>query len=266
MKIFLSADIEGTAGIVAWDEADRSHPDYAEFRALMTGEVVAACEGARAAGATQIVIKDAHDSARNLLLDRLPDYVRIIRGWSGHPDAMMFGLDDSFAAALYTGYHAKAGTEANPLAHTNNLRISRLLFNGEVASEFTLNAMTAARYGVPSAFLSGDSAICAEARVMIPGLTTIETLEGFGRASLSLSPARARAAIREAVEQALSRDLKSLVPPLPPQCEVIIEFVNPTDAYRASWYPGARAHGPRAVVFTSADLFEAQRAIRFLIS
>ena len=73
MKVFISADIEGTAGIAHWNEADRTHPDWAEFRALMTGEVVAACEGARAAGATEVVIKDAHDSGRNLLHDRLPD-------------------------------------------------------------------------------------------------------------------------------------------------------------------------------------------------
>ena len=172
MKVFISADIEGTAGIAHWNEAERTHPDWAEFRALMTGEVVAACEGARAAGATEVVIKDAHDSGRNLLLDRLPDYVRIVRGWSGHPDEMMFGIDAGFAAAIYTGYHSKAGAEGNPLAHTSNLRISRLLLNGEVASEFTFNALCAAGYGVPSVFLAGDVGICAEARAMVPGLAT----------------------------------------------------------------------------------------------
>src|ERR1700739_4578219 len=92
MKVFLSADIEGTAGIVHWDEAHRTHSDYAEFHALMTAEVVAACDGARAAGADEVVIKDAHGSARNLIVDQLPNYAHIIRGWSGHPDLMMFGL------------------------------------------------------------------------------------------------------------------------------------------------------------------------------
>lgn len=265
MKVFLSADIEGTAGIAHWDEAERTHPDYAEFRALMTAEVIAACEGARAAKATEVVIKDAHDSGRNLIIDRLPDYVRIVRGWSGHPDAMMFGLDAGFAAAIYTGYHAKAGSEANPLAHTTNLRISRLLLNGEVASEFTVNTLCAARHGVPSAFLSGDTEICADARAMMPGLSTVATLEGFGRAALSLSPARARAAIREGVEAALtSPDLHRRLPSRSDTFEVVIEFVNPTDAYRVRWYPGAVAHGPRAVAFASADFFEIQRALRFL--
>ena len=264
MKIFISADIEGTAGIAHWDEAERTHPDWAEFRALMTAEVVAACEGARAAGATEVVIKDAHDSGRNLILDRLPDYARIVRGWSGHPDAMMFGLDAGFAAAIYTGYHSKAGSEANPLAHTSNLRISRLLLNGEVASEFTVNALCAAGYGVPSVFIAGDAEICAEAKAMVPGMAAVETLEGVGRATISISPARARGLIRDGVAAALSGDFASALPQRPERTEVVIEYSNPTDAYRAGWYPGAKRHGPRAIAFEHADFAEILRALVFL--
>ncbi|MDW6026396.1 M55 family metallopeptidase [Mesorhizobium sp. BAC0120] len=266
MKIFLSADIEGTAGIAHWDEADRSHSDHREFRMLMTAEVVAACEGARAAGAEQIVVKDAHDSGRNLVLDLLPDYVRVIRGWSGHPDSMMFGIAADFAAAIYVGYHSKAGTEANPLAHTTSTAVSRLLLNGEVVSEFTVNALCASRYGVPSAFLAGDAGICADARAMISGIATVETLEGAGRAATSLSPACSRALIRQGVEAALSRDLSGLVPPLAETYEAVVEFSNPSDAFRASWYPGARSHGPRAVAFAAKDFFEIQRALRFVLA
>lgn len=264
MKVFISADIEGTAGIAHWDEAERTHPDWTEFRALMTAEVVAACEGARAAGATEVVIKDAHDSGRNLILDRLPDYARIVRGWSGHPDAMMFGLDAGFAAAIFTGYHSKAGSEANPLAHTSNLRISRLLLNGEVASEFTVNALCAAGYGVPSVFLSGDAGICSEARTMVPGLKAVETLEGKGRAASSISPAWSRRLIREGVAEALSGDFAQVLPTTAELYEVVIEFNNPTDAYRAGWYPGAYAHGPRAVAFKHVDFAEILRALVFL--
>ncbi|WP_027998967.1 M55 family metallopeptidase [Sinorhizobium arboris] len=264
MKVFISADIEGTAGIAHWDEADRAHADWAEFRALMTAEVVAACEGARAAGATEVVIKDAHDSGRNLILDRLPDYARIVRGWSGHPDGMMFGLDEGFAAAVYTGYHSKAGSEANPLAHTSNLRISRLLLNGEVASEFTVNALCAAGYGVPSVFLAGDRGICAEARAMVPGLATAETLDGKGSATTSISPSWSRRLIREGVAGALSGDFAQALPVRADCYEAVIEFNNPSDAYRAGWYPGARAHGPRAVAFAHADYSEILRALVFL--
>ena len=266
MKVFLSADMEGTAGIAHWDEADRRHADYQTFRELMTAEVVAACEGALEAGATEIVIKDAHDSGRNLLPDRLPEACRILRGWSGHPDSMMFGLDGSFAAAIYTGYHAKAGSAANPLAHSFDLRIHRLLLNGEVASEFTINALCAARYAVPSAFLAGDAEICADAAAMVSGITTVETLRGQGRSSLSITPERSRAAIRSGVAAALrAADLPRRHARLQGPFEVVIEFTNPTDAWRAAWYPGARSEGPRSVAFASADYFEIQRALRFLI-
>jgi D-amino peptidase len=266
MKIFISADIEGTAGIQSWNEAEKTHADYAEFRALMTAEVLAACDGAMAAGATEIVIKDAHDSGRNLLLENLPPCVRIIRGWSGHPDGMMFGIDDSFDAAIYTGYHAKAGVEDNPLAHTSNLRISRLILNGEVASEFTMNALCAARYGVTSVFLSGDDGICADARAMVPGIVTVETLRGAGPATNSIAPSAARAAIREGVAKALRDKARPAPPRIPERVEMVIEFNNPVEAYRASWYPGARPAGPRAVAFASDDYFEVLRAYRFMKS
>ncbi|UDL88901.1 M55 family metallopeptidase [Mesorhizobium sp. PAMC28654] len=264
MKVFISADIEGTAGIADWDEALKERRDYSEFRELMTAEVVAACEGARAAGAKEILIKDAHQSARNLIVSKLPDYASIVRGWSGHPHVMMFGLDRSFDAALFTGYHAKAGTESNPLAHTMNDRISRLVINGEVASEFTVNAFTAALLGVAPVFLSGDRGICDDARALVPGIGTVAVSEGFGRATLSMSPARAMDQIREGVEKALSRDLTACRLDLPKHFDVEIEFNNPTDAYRASWYPGAEHPRERTLRFVSDNYFEVLRALRFL--
>ncbi|QPC86355.1 peptide ABC transporter [Mesorhizobium sp. NBSH29] len=266
MKIFISADIEGTAGIQSWDETERTHADHTEFRELMTAEVLAACEGAQAAGATEIVIKDAHDSGRNLILERMPSCARIIRGWSGHPDAMMFGADESFDAALYTGYHSKAGVEDNPLAHTSTLRISRLILNGETASEFTLNALCAARYGLRSVFLAGDEGICADARALVPGIVTVETLKGVGASTISLAPAAVRIAIREGVEKALGDTMQMAPPVIPESVEITIEFSNPVDAYRASWYPGVRRDGPRAVAFSSDNFFEVLRAYRFMKS
>ncbi len=264
MRIFICADMEGTAGILTWSETERDNPDYPEYRDLMTREVVAACEGARAAGAAEVVVKDAHDSARNLIVGLLPSYVRVIRGWSGHPDSMMFGLDASFAGALYTGYHSKAGTEGNLLAHSFNTRISRLLLNGEVVSELTLNALCAARHGVPSLFLSGDEGICGDARALVPGIATVETLRGVGASSNSLSPEAARDAIRAGVEAAI-RAPRPPLPEIPARLEMVIEFNTPNSAYRAAFYPGAKAHGPRAVSFVTDDLFQMQTARQFLL-
>ncbi|WP_102225746.1 M55 family metallopeptidase [Acidimangrovimonas sediminis] len=264
MKVFISADIEGTAGIAHWDEAARTHPAYAQFQELMTAEVVAACEGARAAGAEEVLIKDAHSSARNVIVDRLPGYARIIRGWPGHPDLMMFGLDADFAAAIYTGYHGKAGSELNPLAHTLTMQIHGLTLNGALASELTLNALCAAGYGVPSAFVSGDADICADAEAMVPGIATVATLKGAGHSAESMAPERARELIRSGVERVLGQDMSAMMPATADRYEMIIEFNNPSDAYKASWYPGAKAHGRRAVAFEAAEFFDIQRAIRFI--
>lgn len=264
MKIFISADIEGCAAITSWDEVHKGHSGYQEFREQMTSEVIAACEGAHDAGATEILIKDAHESGCNLIVSRLPDYVRIVRAWSGHPHVMMFGIDPTFDAALFIGYHDAAGTDTNPLAHTMNDRIAGLWINGELASELTVNAYTATLNGVPPVFLSGDRGICAAAERLVPGMKTVAVSEGFGRATVSVAPARAVRMIREGVEEALTRDLSRCILTLPERFEILIEFNNASDAYRSSFYPGVEHPKACTLRFVSNDYFEVLRAIRFL--
>jgi D-amino peptidase len=134
MKIYISADIEGVAGITHWDEATKTETSYQAYREQMTRELVAACEGAVAAGATEIWVKDAHWTGRNLITAELPERVRLIRGWSGHPYGMVQELDDSFHALLMVGYHAAAGSDTNPLAHTITLGVTSIKINGQLAS------------------------------------------------------------------------------------------------------------------------------------
>lgn len=264
MKVFISADMEGTAGIATWSETDRDHPDYPQFQALMTAEVVAACEGARAAGASQITIKDAHSSGRNLLIDRLPADSHILRDWSGHPHSMMFGLTEDCDAAIFTGYHDAAGTDSNPLAHSFTGRVMRLTINGQLASEFTVNATTAASLGVPSVFLSGDSGICAGAAALVPGIVTVPVSQGFGPASRAMSPAAARDAIRAGVQRALSDLPSRSAAPMAGDWLVELEYSNPVDAYRGSFYPNVEYVAPRKLSFQRDDWFEVLRALRFL--
>ena len=136
-KVYVSADIEGAAGITAWEEARKASPDYGEFRRQMNLEVAAACEGALAAGATAITVKDAHGSARNLHAAQLPAPTQLIRGWSGHPFGMVQSLDDSYDACVFIGYHARAGAGGNPLAHTqSSLALAEVRLNGVPASEY----------------------------------------------------------------------------------------------------------------------------------
>jgi len=265
MKIYISADIEGIAGISHWDEARKAHATYQEFRAEMTEEVVAACDGAIAAGATEILIKDAHDTGRNIIASRLPDCARLIRGWSGHPLAMVQELDASFAALVLVGYHAKAGSQDNPLAHTLTLDIAGLRLNGELCSEFRMHSYAAALYGVPVVFLSGDKGICAEAAELIPALEPVAVSEARGSSTISMPPALAQRLIRKGVGSSLKGDLARFRLMLPESFVLEVSFNNPTDAYRKAWYPGAKQSGPRTVYFESDDYFEVLRAIRFIM-
>nr|WP_298683209.1 M55 family metallopeptidase [uncultured Dongia sp.] len=265
MKVFISSDIEGTAGITHWDEAEKKHDAYPEFRELMTGEVLAAIEGAIEGGATEILVKDAHDSGRNIITANLPSCVRIIRGWSGTPLSMVQGIDEGFDVAVFTGYHSRAGSETNPLAHTMNLRVSELRLNGVPASEFHLHATAAAYYKVPAVFISGDKGICEDARRLNPNMVTVPVLEGIGRSTISIAPAVARANIKAGVTKALGLDRKTCLLPIPAETVLEVVFNNPTDAYRASWYPGAKHIGQRTVQFIHSDFFEIMRAQKFIL-
>ena len=144
LKVFISVDIEGATGIAHWDEADSGHGDYSEFRERMTQEAVAACEGALAAGATEIWVKDAHGSGRNILQEALPREAVLVRGWSMHPYAMVQELDSSFDACCFVGYHGHASHPDNPLSHTNTGLWNRITVNGDDLSEYRQHAYTAA--------------------------------------------------------------------------------------------------------------------------
>ena len=118
LKVFISVDMEGVAGVVNWEDVNRTGKDYDLFRKIMTKETNAAIEGAIAAGATDILVRDSHGSARNILPHLLDKRARLLRDWSGSQFSMMEGIDKTYDAVVFIGYHAKAGTEDSPLAHT----------------------------------------------------------------------------------------------------------------------------------------------------
>ena len=159
-KLFISADLEGTTGITHWGETEIGGYLYNYFTAQMTREVAAACEGAISQGFEDILVKDAHDSGRNIDPSKLPEQARIFRAWSRHPYSMMFGLDDSYEGVVFTGYHNAAGTNSNPLSHTMNTRNNFVKINGVIASELMINSLTAAYIGVPVFCVCGDKGLC----------------------------------------------------------------------------------------------------------
>ena len=264
-RIFLSADIEGTCGIAHWDETELNKPDYEPFRRQMTREVAAACEGALAAGSEDILIKDAHDSARNLLPGELPLGVQIFRGWGSDIHSMVSGLDASFAGAIFTGYHAWASCPGNPLSHTMNLRNEHVLLNGVRASEFLINAYTAGYYGVPAGFLSGDEELCAFAREFIPEIVTVPVNRGVGGGVISIHPDVAVERIRAGAKEAVHRAAKCKVP-MPERFDSEIRFREHRTAYSKSFYPGARLEDGKSVCFSTDDWYEMLRFYHFVLS
>lgn len=265
MKIYLSADIEGVTGTTVWDETEKSKPDYSEFQRQMTAEVAAACRGALAAGASEVWVKDAHDSARNLLAAELPVETRLLRGWSGHPYMMVDGLDSSFDALLMIGYHSRAGSIHSPLAHTMSGAPAYIKINGQYASEFMINTYTAALAGVPAVFVSGDAGLCADAAAFVPGITTVAVKQGVSTATINLHPRVAVEKIETGVQQALRGDLSRCRIELPKHFNVEIGYRAYDKAYAYSFYPGMKRLDDRTLAYESDDYFDLLRLFAFTL-
>jgi D-amino peptidase len=265
MKIYISADIEGVTGVAHWNETEKNLSDFNEFEQQMTKEVVAACEGAMAAGAEDIWIKDAHDSARNLDMNKLPKNSKLIREWSRHPFCMMQELDESFDAAIMIGYHSAGSLGGNPLSHTlNNSKVNYIKINGEVASEFLINTYTASLVGVPVAFVSGDEELCKTINRTNNSIKTAAVKKGVGNSVISIHPELAIEQIKNRVEDALKADYKDCFVKLPDSFKVEVGYLNHKYAYAASFYPGAKLISPMTIAFEADNYFDVLRMFMFL--
>ncbi len=264
MRIYLSADIEGVTGVTHWDETDIGKAGYEAARCQLAAEVRAACAGAAAAGAQEILVKDAHDTGRNLTPSDIPPGARLLRGWTGHPLAMVEELDSSFTGLVLVGYHAPAGSPGSPLAHSLSTRLHALELNGEPASELRLAAYSAAYVGVPLLFVSGDEETCREAKALNPRIGTFATKRGVGGATVSMDAGGAIAGIRDGVAAALTGDPQQRTIALPKRFSVEVAYRDHPQAARASFYPGASLRGPRTVALETADFLEVLRFLLFV--
>lgn len=265
MKVFISADIEGITSTTVWEECDTSRTEYEKFAEQMTKEVVAACEGAIAAGAEEILVKDAHGPGRNIDITKLPENVKIIRGWSGHPYMMAQGVDNTFDAAMFIGYHGGASKGGNPLSHTLTGRPLYIKINGEVASEFMIYSYAAAYEGVPTVFLAGDKELCDDSTKLHPKLVTVPVKEGSGKSTVCLSPQKSLKLIKEKSKKALKQDLKDALITLPDKFEVEICFKDHTNAYKMSFYPGMKQINSNTIYFESDNYFEVLKMVNFVL-
>ena len=264
-KIYLSADIEGTCGIVCWDETEYGSPRYEYFSRQMSREVAAACEGAIAAGAEDILVRDAHDSARNIHPEMLPEAARIFRNWERHPFAMMSGIDASFDGVVFTGYHSAVGMDTNPLSHTMNTRNTAVRLNGELCPELRINCLTASYVGVPIACVTGDRGLCEWMNGILPGVVTVPVLEGVGNGTVSIHPNLAVKRIREGVERALSGDISGNLFPMPDHFEFEVTYREHSRARSAGFYPGCRQTGPYTCLYESGDWMDVLKFMHWVL-
>ncbi len=260
LKVFISVDMEGIAGVVTSSECGASGPDYDFFRRIMTEEANAAIEAALEAGATEIVVRDGHGSARNILPDLLHDKAKLVRGWSGGPLGMVEGIDGTFDALLFIGYHAKAGTPDGIIAHTMSGNVVDLTINGTSLPEAGVNALIAGHFDVPVIFLSGDLAITDQAEGLFGDIETVAVKDGIGRAELGKHPLVARQEIYEGVARAFER-LGSFRPyryQAPYKMDLRVRR-EPEEMY-----PGAERVADGEYTFTHNDILEVIRAFNAL--
>ena len=259
MKVFLSTDMEGTAGVVDWEQCVGDGPQAAAGRKLLLGEVNAAIEGAIAGGATEIVVNDSHATMRNLPPAELAGQAAYISG-SHKPLYMMQGLDDSFDAAMFISYHGSVGAPAG-LSHTYNPRaVVEARIDGAVTGEAGINALVAAHYGVPVVLVTGDRCACEETSALIPGVQQAIVKEHVSRlAARSLHPELACGLIRERAQVAIEGAGSAAPPPLDPG--VLTVSVRTTDiAEAASWVRGVDQSGPRELRILGADRLATYRS------
>lgn len=274
MRLYISSDMEGVAGVVHEDQTNPVEPrcagEYQRFRRLMTHEVNAAIEGAVAAGATTILVNDSHWSMRNLLAEELHPAAELLAGgpktWS-----MMEGIDAGWDLAVCLGYHAKAGTSPAILDHTYTDVIADVRLNGRSVGELGLNAALAGCFGVPVALVSGDQALAAEAQALLgERVRTVVVKQALGRqAARSLAPGVACARIRDAIQLAVGDAVGGRTPPLfrvdsPLTLEVDLQSTVHAD--QAGMLPEVERSGPRSLRYRHPDYPVVFRAFRTMFN
>jgi len=265
VKVFISVDMEGIAGVVTADQLNPAGFEYERFRGFMTAELLAAIDGARAAGATAIVVADAHGNGENILIERLPDDVMIVRSWP-RPLGMMQGIDSSFAAAVFIGYHAATTTPAGVRAHTfSSATLASVSLNGTPIPEAVMGAAIAGYYGVPVVAISGDNIAVNEAQAMIGPMEGAIVKQAISfHSAMTMTPAAAQALIRQRVQAGVARraSLRPFTVTTPVQLDVTFKNYRPSEVL--SYLSIVKRTGSHSIRFTGRDIIEVSKFLEFM--
>lgn len=265
LKVHISVDMEGIAGVVTAEQLGPSGFEYQRAREWMTGELLAAIEGAREAGATEILVADSHGNGQNLLIERLPPEVMVVRSWP-RPQGMVAGLDRSFHAAIFLGYHSGTTALDGVRAHTmSSANYAGLTVNGREVPEGGWNAAIAGHHGVPVVLVSGDSAATAELRALLGDVETVPVKRALSfHSAVTMTPAASQAAIRAGVRRALGR-LDAFRPwTVTTPVTVDLSFKHYQPSQLLALLPMFTRTDARTVRFQARDMVEASRVLEFL--
>lgn len=267
VKIFISADIEGVAGITNWEHVRMQEPEYAYARRWMTEEVNAAIEGAREAGATEFTVTDSHSSMYNIMPDYLDKDALLVRG-SPRPLFQMEGIDETFKAVFLIGYHCMAGTPQALLCHSHlGDIVYEMRLNGIPIGEAAYNAAVAGAFRVPVVLTTGDNIYEKEVERFLPWTERVITKWAITQWSArNLSPKASQEKIKAAAKKALTRlaEMELFSPSLPMRFEV--DFTHPIHAQLASDIPGVEIIGGRTLGYTGESMLAVNRIWRLIIN
>ena len=262
-KVFISADMEGISGISGSDQLSATGAEYNRSRKMMADDVNAAIRGARAGGATTIVVNDSHGTMRNLRLEELESGARLI-SHSFKRSGMMEGLDDSYDAVIFIGYHAKAGHPSGLFAHTGSGVVRDVRVNGQSLGEGGLNTTVAAWYGVPVVLVTGDDVAVKQVAEVATTAKTVAVKRAINPRAVELRPfsevhREIEAAAREGVSGA-----KKFPPRRAASYKVEMQFQDVSIPEVAENLPGMQRPAPDTIVFTADTMPRAYTLIRLL--
>ena len=267
IKVTISADMEGIVGVVTREQLGPAGFEYQRFREFMTAEVNAAIEGARAAGATEILISDSHGNGQNLLIEKLPVDVRIIRSWP-RPLMMMQGIDDSFDAAIFIGYHSSTTNPSGVRAHTlSSARLAEVRLNGIPMSEAGISAAIAGHFGVPVVLITGDDAVVQEAQTLLGEIegAVVKWAYSF-HAAQTMTPTAAYDLIRRKSQQAVKERRKYRPYRLKSPIQLDVTFKNYRPSELLSYLPSVERTDSHSIRFVAQDMVAISRFLEFMLS
>lgn len=265
LKIYISADMEGVVGAVTGEQLGPTGFEYARFREFMTQEVNAAIEGALAGGATEIVIGDSHGNGQNLLIEKLPRDVFVVRSWP-RPLGMMQGIDETFAGVIFLGYHTATTNTQGVRAHTiSSARLADVRLKGVSVSEAGLNAAIAGHFNVPVIMVSGDDAVVKETTALLGNIegAIVKWASGFHSAK-TMTPEASYNLIRGKAQQAVRRIREFKPYKLAGPIELDVRFKNYRPSEVLSYLSIVERTDAHSIRFVGKDIIEVSKFLSFI--